>query len=197
DVSSLPPLLATQDEADAVMNLVADPADRLVAVGIVASKQLATSSQMARYRIVHFATHGLFDSAHPDRSGLVFSMFDEQGTPLNGVLGLRDIYSLNLPAELVVLSACNTALGKDIKGEGLVGMTRGFMYAGAARVLSTLWRVDDTAAAELIKRFYQKLLVEHKSPAAALRSAQIEMSRLAGWKSTQYWAAFVLQGEWR
>jgi CHAT domain-containing protein len=102
-----------------------------------------------------------------------------------------------LPAELVVLSACQTGLGKEIKGEGLVGLTRGFMYAGAARVMASLWKVDDKATAELMKRFYRGMLQEGKRPAAALRAAQVEMWRRPPWQLPYYWGAFVLQGEWK
>jgi CHAT domain-containing protein len=99
---------------------------------------------------------------------------------------------------LVVLSACQTALGKEIKGEGLIGLTRGFMYAGAARVVASLWKVDDEATAELMKRFYQKMLgAEKLRPAAALRDAQVSMWEEKRWQSPYYWAAFVLQGEWK
>jgi len=114
-----------------------------------------------------------------------------------GFLRAHEIYNLNLPAELVVLSACQTGLGKEIKGEGLVGMTRGFMYAGAARVMVSLWNVNDKATAELMAKLYQKMLKEGQQPAAALRSAQVEMWRSSQWRSPYFWAAFALQGEWR
>jgi len=196
DVMDLPPLAATRDEADAIMKLVPNPTDRLIATDFRANLQTAKSPELSQYRIIHLATHGLFDSSHPERSGLVFSTFDTQREPINGVLRLRDIYNLNLPAELVVLSACNTALGKEVKGEGLIGLTRGFMYAGAARVVSSLWKVDDTASAELMTRFYSKMLKENLSPASALRSAQLDLLKVRAWRSPHFWAAFVLQGEW-
>jgi CHAT domain-containing protein len=94
---------------------------------------------------VHFATHGVFDNENPGLSGVVLSMFDEQDEARDGVLRLHDVYGLRLPAELVVLSACSTALGKPVRGEGLVGIVRGFMYAGARRVAASLWKVDDDA----------------------------------------------------
>jgi CHAT domain-containing protein len=124
-------------------------------------------------------------------------LIDEQGKPQNGFLRLHDIYNLNLPADLVVLSACSTGLGKEVRGEGLVGIVRGFMYAGAARVVASLWKVDDEATAELMKRFYQQMLQDGKTAAAALRAAQIGMSEQKRWRSPYYWAAFVLQGEWK
>ena len=144
-----------------------------------------------------FATHGLLNSEHPELSGMVFSLVDRQGKHQDGFLRLHEVYNLNLPAELVVLSACQTGLGKDVKGEGLIGLTRGFMYAGAARVMASLWQVDDSATAELMKRFYAKMLGEGLRPAAALRDAQVEMSKHKRWHAPYNWAGFVLQGEWK
>jgi CHAT domain-containing protein len=152
---------------------------------------------LSNYRYVHFATHGYIDSERPDLSAIVLSLVDENGKPEDGFLRAREIYNLDLPAELVVLSACETGLGKEIKGEGLVGLTRGFMYAGARRVVVSLWNVNDKATAELMARFYRGMLRDKKTPAAALRSAQIEMSRQRQWQSPYYWSAFVLQGEWK
>jgi CHAT domain-containing protein len=146
---------------------------------------------------VHFATHGVFNSDQPGLGGIILSMYDKEGRPQNGFLRLHDIYSLNLPAELVVLSACNTALGKSIKGEGLVGIVRGFMYAGAKRVVASHWKVDDEATGELMARFYEEMFKQNRSPAAALRQAQLAMRQHDRWQSPFYWAAFVLQGEWR
>jgi CHAT domain-containing protein len=130
-------------------------------------------------------------------SGIVLSLVDEQGRPQNGFLRLYDIYNLKLNADLVVLSACQTALGKQINGEGLVGLTRGFMYAGAPRVVASLWRIDDRATAEMMRRFYQGMLKDGLRPAAALRAAQVSMLSEKRWQSPHYWAAFTLQGEWR
>ena len=110
---------------------------------------------------------------------------------------LHDIYNLNLPADLVVLSACNTGLGKEVRGEGLIGIVRGFMYAGAARVVASLWKVDDEATAELMKRFYRYMLEDDMPAAAALRAAQVELRHHNQWHSPYFWAGFVLQGEWR
>jgi CHAT domain-containing protein/tetratricopeptide (TPR) repeat protein len=161
-----------------------------------ASRTTATSSELSRYRIVHFATHGLLNSQHPELSGIVLSLVDQAGQPQDGFLRLHDIYNLKLGADLVVLSACRTALGKEINGEGLVGLTRGFMYAGAGRVVASLWGIDDEATAALMRQFYREMLIHRQPPAAALRAAQIWM-----WKVKRlppsYWAAFVLQGEWR
>ena len=169
----------------------------LKALDFRANRATAMSDELGRYRIIHFATHGLLNSEHPELSGLVFSLIDEQGRPQNGFLRLHEIYNLRLPAELVVLSACQSGLGKQIKGEGLVGLTRGFMYAGAPRVVASLWQVNDYATAELMKRFYRGMLKDGLRPAAALRAAQIEMFNQKQWSSPYFWAAFVLQGEWK
>src|SRR6185436_16596953 len=127
----------------------------------------------------------------------VLSLVDERGRDQDGFLRLHDIYNLHLPAELVVLSACQTGLGREIRGEGVVGLARGFMYAGAARVVASLWQVDDVATAELMRGFYRGILRDGARPAAALRVAQVEMWRKRAWRSPYYWAGFVLQGEWR
>ncbi len=174
------------------------PAARLLkAVDFRASRATAVSGALADYRVVHFATHGLLNSARPELSALVLSLVDESGRDQDGLLRLGEIYNLRLPAEVVVLSACQTALGQEIRGEGLIGLTRGFMHAGAARVVASLWPVDDLATAELMTRFYRGMLKEGRPPAAALRAAQLEMARSTQWRAPYYWAGFVLQGEWR
>ena len=122
---------------------------------------------------------------------------DEDGGVNDGFLRLDEVTRLHLNADLVVLSACETGLGKEIRGEGLIGLTRGFMYAGARRVVASLWSVDDVATAELMSRFYKGILREGLSPAAALRQAQIEMRRQKRWQNPYYWGGFVLQGEWK
>ena len=146
---------------------------------------------------MHFATHGFLDSERPGLSSLVLSMVDANGEAKDGFLRANDIYNLKLPAELVVLSACQTGLGKEVKGEGLIGLTRGFMYAGASRVVVSLWNVNDKATADLMTKFYEKMLKQGERPAGALRAAQVEMWKQKQWQSPYYWAAFVLQGEWR
>jgi CHAT domain-containing protein/Tfp pilus assembly protein PilF len=192
----LPRLPFTRQEAEQISSFAGE-GEVMKALDLLASIGTATGPEVPNYKIVHFATHGLLNSEHPALSGLVLSLVDEKGRPQNGFLKLQDIYNLNLPADLVVLSACQTALGKEIRGEGLVGLTRGFMYAGAKRVVSSLWKVDDVATAELMKRFYQGMLAEKMRPAEALRQAQLAMWRQKRWASPYYWAAFILQGEWR
>lgn len=187
-------LPGTEQEANKILALVPQ-SDRFGAFDFAASRETATSPQLSQYRVLHFATHGFFNTVHPELSGIVLSLVNQQGQPQNGLLMTPDIFNLNLPAELIVLSGCQTGLGKEIKGEGLVGLTRGLMYAGASRVIVSLWSVNDQSTAELMSRFYQKMLQEKMSPAAALRAAQISM-----WKEKREpysWAAFILQGEWK
>jgi len=150
---------------------------------------------LSSVEFIHFATHGLLNNQHPELSGLVLSLVDERGQPQEGFLRAHEVYNLKLNADLVVLSGCQTALGKDVKGEGLVGLTRGFMYAGSPRVVASLWRVSDKATADLMKQFYKGMLAEGLRPAAALRAAQVAMWK--GKRAPYFWAAFVLQGEWR
>jgi CHAT domain-containing protein len=190
-------LPGTRREAEAIASLVPE-SQRKLTLDFDASRATLTSPEMNQYRMIHLATHGLLNSEHPELSGIVLSLVDRQGRKLDGFVRLNEIYNLKLSADLVVLSACQTALGKEIRGEGLVGLTRGFMYAGAPRVVASLWKVDDRATAELMKRFYGAMLRPGSlPPAAALREAEIALSKTKGWESPHYWAAFTLQGEWR
>ena len=192
----IPRLPFTRQEADQIL-AVATATKNLSAVDFKASKATVTGPELGKYRYVHFATHGYLDSERPAFSALVLSMVDAEGKPQDGFLRANEVYNLNLPAELVVLSACQTGLGREIKGEGLVGLTRGFMYAGAARVVVSLWSVSDKATSELMTKFYKKMLKGGQRPAAALRAAQVEMWKQKQWQAPYYWAAFVLQGEWK
>ena len=192
----IPRLPFTRLEADQLLALTPKTSS-LRAIDFQASRATVLNGDLSQYRYVHFATHGLLDSERPGLSSLVLSMVDAQGKAQDGFLRANDIYNLKLPAELVVLSACQTGLGKDVKGEGLVGLTRGFMYAGAARMVVSLWSVNDRATSELMTKFYQKMLKQGERPVAALRAAQVEMWKQKQWQSPYYWAAFVMQGEWK
>jgi CHAT domain-containing protein/Tfp pilus assembly protein PilF len=183
-------------EAEAIYATAA-PGEATKALDFDASKATAMSKELGEYKIVHLATHGLVNSEHPALSGLVFSLLDRQGRSQDGFLRLSDIYNLELNADLVVLSACQTALGKQIIGEGLIGITRGFMYAGSPRVIASLWNADDEGTAELMKKFYEGVLKNGQRPAEALRAAQTWMLKQPRWKAPYYWAGFVLQGEWK
>ncbi len=164
--AGIPRLLGSRAEARAIAAV--DPT-ATVLLGFAASRDAALQASLADYRIVHFATHGLVDGDHPELSGVVLSLLDQQGHSQNGFLRLHDIYNLTLPVDLVVLSACSTAIGKEIRGEGLIGLVRGFMYAGTPRVLASLWKVDDEATSALMSRFYRAMLEHDLAPAAALR----------------------------
>jgi CHAT domain-containing protein len=192
----IPRLRFTRQEADQLLALTSKTSS-FRATDFQASRATVLDPALGQYRYLHFATHGYLDSERPGLSALVFSMVDAQGKQQDGFLRANDIYNLKLPAELVVLSACQTGLGKDVKGEGLIGLTRGFMYAGAARVVVSLRNVNDKATADLMTKFYEKMLKQGQRPAAALRAAQVEMWKQKQWQSPYYWAAFTMQGEWR
>ncbi len=192
----IPRLPYTHQEADQIF-AVAPKATSFKATDFKASRATAFSPDLKQYRFIHFATHGFLDSERPGLSALALSMVDEQGNPQEGFLRAHELYNFKLPAELVVLSACQTGLGKEVKGEGLMGLTRGFMYAGAARVIVSLWSVNDKATAELMTKLYQNMLQKGERPAAALRIAQVAMWQQKQWQAPYYWAAFVLQGEWK
>jgi len=185
----------SRSEAEEIARM-APAGSTLKALDFDASRDRVLSGDLSQYRIVHFATHSLLNNEHPELSGVVLSLVDRSGRPQNGFLRLYDIYNLRLGSDLVVLSACQTALGGEIKGEGLIGLTRGFLYAGARRVVATLWAIDDRTTADVMKRFYEGMLLRGERPAAALKAAQIATWRTRGWDAPYYWASFTLQGEW-
>ncbi len=191
------PLPNTRTEAEEIAKLFGDEA--LTALGHAATKK-AVLTVAGQFQILHFATHGLLNQQDPELSGLVLSLFDERGQPCDGFLRLHELYNLRLQAELAVLSACQTGLGQQARGEGLLGLTRGFMYAGVPRVLVSLWNVSDQATAELMKRFYWALTEGGASPSQALRAAQLALIEEdpsgEGLGHPFFWAPFVLQGEW-
>lgn len=188
-------LLHSAEEARAILTVT--PAGKgIAAEGFAASRETAISSLAGDYKIVHFATHSFINHEHPELSGIVLSMVNKDGSKAEGFMPLRDIYNLNGSADLVVLSACDTALGKDITGEGLVGLTYGFMSAGSKTVVASLWKVDDRATAALMSHFYRSMLQDGMTPVAALKSAKEHVRRQKGWEAPYYWAGFVLQGEY-
>lgn len=190
---ALPRLRQSRREVEAIAALV--PAEAaLVATDFAADRELVLSGALAGYAVLHFATHGILDDSHPELSGLVLSQVDAAGRPKDGFVRLRDVYGLDLDARLVVLSGCRTALGREVRGEGLIGLTRGFLYAGVDQVLASLWRVDDRATADLMERFYRALWIDGLEPAAALARAQREVAADPRWSDPTFWSAFVLQG---
>ncbi len=196
DAQGFERLVYTGEEAAAILAVFPEDED-LKALGFAASRETVMSGELSDYRIVHFATHGLINDKHPSLSGLVLSLVDKAGRSQEGFLRVHEILDLELTADLVVLSACRTALGKEVKGEGLLGLTQSFFYAGATRVLVSLWNVNDMATAELMERFYRRMLQDGLEPAQALRAAQLSMLAGEEWQAPYYWAGFVLQGEWR
>jgi tetratricopeptide (TPR) repeat protein len=190
-------LAFTRREADAILALV-PLGDGMKAIDFDARKDLVIGGELKQYRIIHFATHGLLNEEHPELSGILLSLLDERRRPREGFLQMHEVYNLRLSAEMVVLSACETGIGRMVKGEGLAALSRGFMYAGAKRVVASLWEVNDFSTAALMTNFYRHLLAGgEQRPAAALRAAQIEIWRKEPEQSPYFWAAFIVQGDSR
>jgi CHAT domain-containing protein len=192
---SIPSLPGSRNEALAIQQITGPARTRLV-MGFEANRKAVMSSSVARQRIIHFATHGMMDTRHPEMSGLVLSMFNERGESEDGYLRLSDIYNLKLSADLVVLSSCESALGKDLGSEGIIGLPRAFLYAGARRVIASLWKVDDEATVTLMSAFYSRLQRGEDS-AQALQGAQLDLLRNTRFSDPYYWAAFILEGDFR
>ena len=192
----LDPLPFSRQEAKAILAL-APPAEELSAFGAAASRDLVVDGRLERFRILHFATHALIHPSVPELSGIVLSAADPQGRPQLDFLRAYEIGDLRLPAELVVLSACRSGLGKELKGEGLLGLTQSFFHAGATRVLVSLWDVGDEPTARLMELFYRELLQEHRPPGAALCAAQQALRRDPHWAAPYFWAGFELEGDWQ
>jgi CHAT domain-containing protein len=191
----LPRLLYSRLEAQAVASVV-PKGKTYEALDFDASRATVTSSSFGNSRIIHFATHGFFDPKKPELSGLIFSMVDRTGEPEVGFYGLEDVFNASPTADLVVLSGCQTALGQEVDGEGLVGLAWGFLYAGANSVVASLWNVDDASTAELMRLFYEGMETNGLSPAKALRQAQLAICRRARWAFPYYWAPFIIEGDW-
>jgi len=198
DPSYLPParLLATEEEAQSIMRFA--PAGLSVLLtGFSANRESTIDRDWYNYRILHFATHSLVNTRYPALSGILLSTMDEHGRARNGLLQLHDIYSLRLNADLVVLSGCQSGLGEKLSGEGLVGLTQGFLYAGAKSVVVSLWPVEDKTTATLMTNFYHAMFQDKLPPAQALRDAKLKMLQTDPSRVPYYWSAFVIQGEYR
>jgi CHAT domain-containing protein len=196
DLHGLRRLPFSGEEARSVIALVPDGRP-LAALGFAANRERVLAGELADYRVVHFATHGLLHPLLPQLSGLVLSLYDAEGHPVDGFLRAHEIAALELPAELVVLSACETGLGREIRGEGMVGLSHAFFRAGARRLVLSLWNVDDRATAELMTRFYVHLWSDRLPAGQALRRAQLDVRAEEKWQEPYYWAAFTLQGDWK
>lgn len=191
---SLMRLFNAEAEAEAIRKY-ATSEECLLLKGLEVNRSVLDGPQLNDFRILHFATHGYLNSEHPELSGMALSNFQPDGKQVDGLLRMHEIYRLRLPADLIVLSACETALGKEVRGEGLIALTRGFMYAGATRVVASLWKVNDATTPQLMDYFYAGMLKEKLSPAAALRQAQRKLFENERTRAPFYWAAFILQGE--
>ena len=194
DPTNIEPLFYTTRELANLREVAGS--ETLIITGFEASRETLFKTDLSQYAIVHFATHGVLDPKKPENSGLFLSMVNRDAKEQNGFIGLQDIYGLNARVDLVVLSACRTGLGKEVRGEGLIGLTRGFMHAGASSAVASLWSVDDQATSELMKHFYSNMLQNGMPPAAALREAQNTIRKDRRWSSPYYWSAFTFQGNY-
>lgn len=195
DLKTLSRLPLTRVEAEKIFQNA--PQNTTLNLDFKASRERIFNGEFDRFDILHFATHGFLNQQHPELSGVVLSLFDDQGNAQNGFLRTQDLFLLNLKPQMVILSACQTGLGKQIENEGLVGLTRSFLTNGTPRVVAAMWKVDDTATAELMTRFYRNLLTENQAPATALRAAQNELRQIPRFSHPRFWAGFTLTGEWR
>lgn len=195
DLLLLPRLPGTATEADAIERL-AVPGGHWSAAGFEATKEAVTGGDLGRYRVLHFATHGLLHPDQPELSGLVMSLVHPDGSPRDGFLRAYEVADLDLPAELAVLSACQTGLGREFRGEGMVGLPQAFFQAGVRRVVVSRWKVNDPSTAAMMEHFYRGLWHEGLTPSAALRRAQLAVRAEERWSSPYYWAAFQVQGDW-
>ncbi len=196
DEASYRRLRFSRSEAEEIAQL-APSTERLLALGFSADRRTFEATPLREFRFLHFATHTVLDNQHPELSGIVLSLVDDRGRRQDGLVRLYEIYNLRLNADLVVLSSCRTALGKMVGGEGLVGLARGFLYAGAASVMASLWQIEDRASSVFMKRFYSEMLKENKSRPEALLATQRAMFEDGRWRAPYYWAPFILQGDWR
>ncbi|MEM7356789.1 MAG: CHAT domain-containing protein, partial [Acidobacteriota bacterium] len=194
DLADVPPLPFSRREAESILNLIPGPQSHAL-LGPEATAEAIQQAPLRHYRILHIATHGLLNDRQPELSGLILARSPAGDTLQPTLLRVPEIRRLELRAELVVLSACRTALGREILGEGLVGLPQAFLDAGAQRVLVSLWNVHDQATATLMQRFYEHLLRDEIPAQEALRRAQRTVAGMPRWSSPFFWAGFVLIGE--
>jgi CHAT domain-containing protein/tetratricopeptide (TPR) repeat protein len=190
--SSLARLLESREELLAIAAL--SPGEHVTVTDFAANRTRAEHLLRENYPVVHFATHGILNSAHPELSGLVLSLLDENGYPQDGFLRLQDIYRMRIETDLIVLSACETARGPILEGEGLSGLALAFLNAGAVTVVASHWKVDDLATRLLMEEFYRALFLGNDNPTAALRRAQVSLWRRARTRSPFFWSAFEVYG---
>jgi CHAT domain-containing protein/tetratricopeptide (TPR) repeat protein len=191
----LPRLRSSRIEAERIAALLPASAVELK-LDFDASKGDFVRHDWSNFRLIHLATHAVLDETHSDLSGVVLSLLDRQGHSQDGFLKVRDIYDLKTPVDLIVLSGCRTALGKEVRGEGLIGLSRAFFFAGGRAVVGSLWSVDDEATAAFMESFYAALLQRRMSAAAALTFARQQLQQSKRFHDPYYWGAFVLTGDW-
>jgi len=190
-------LTGTRTEAEEIAKLTrAGGGTADVWLDLQANEASVQTKDLKNYRIMHVATHGLLNAERPQFTGLVLSLVGNKTG--DGFLRTDEIFNLKLGAPLVMLSACETGLGKEKRGEGVIGLTRAFMYAGAPTVGVSLWSVADRSTAELMTDLYKRMLTgQGMSAVAAKRAAQQNMITGKKYSAPFYWAPFVLVGEWR
>ena len=196
DLNYITPLPATETETEAIFKLYEDK--KLKAKILLhddANEQLIKAGELEKFKILHFATHGFVNSMRPELSGLLLAQDTTGGE--DGVLYSGEIYNLKLNADLVVLSACETGLGKIQKGEGIIGLTRALLYAGAKNIVVSLWKVADESTSDLMVDFYKGSLTSKGklSYSEALRSAKLKMISEGKYAHPLYWSPFILIGK--
>jgi CHAT domain-containing protein len=189
---SLGPLPYARNEVKAISKLYPGNQSALF-FGQDASEDQVKNMNLQKYRYIHFASHGLIDEENPQYSALVLA--SKPGSSEDGFLTLREVFDLQFNADLVVLSACKTGLGKQIRGEGVSGLSRAFLSAGTSEVLVSLWNVYDASTSEFMVSFYKNLENKKMSHPAALKQARIEMIHSGKFNHPYYWSPFVLIGD--
>ena len=195
-------LAGTRTEAEQIVKLAKTSGTQAdLWLDLDASEGNLETRDVSKYRVLHIATHGLLNAERPQFTGLVLSLIGNKSE--DGFLRTDEVFNLRLGSPLVMLSACETGLGKEKRGEGVMGLTRAFMYAGAPTVGVSLWSVADKSTAELMTDFYKRLLATKPasssgvSASAAMRDAQLAMIAGKKYSAPFYWAPFVLVGDWR
>src|SRR5882672_12845242 len=190
-------LAGTRTEAEQIVKLAKTSGTQAdVWLDLDASEDNVDVRDISKYRILHVATHGLLNAERPQFTGLVLSLVGNKNE--DGFLRTDEVFNLKLGSPLVMLSACETGLGKEKRGEGVMGLTRAFIYAGAPTVGVSLWSVADQSTADLMSDFYKRLLAsDSASASAAMREAQLSLINGKKYSAPFYWAPFVLVGDWR
>jgi CHAT domain-containing protein len=180
------------------LSRLASPKGRVLsAYGFAATRDLVLAGELADFRYLVFATHGINDPLHPELSALVLSQRSPDGQLRKGHLRVQDIKALDLRSDLAFLSGCRTSLGSLQAGEGFMGLSQSFMYAGVPRVIASLWSVREEATPAFSEHVFRGILLDGVTPAQALRRAQLWMAQESEWHSPYYWAGFEIQGDWR